>query len=457
MGIPVYFKTIIEDNKQCLQKPNQIDNLFFDLNCLIHPCCVNETDESIMFNKIYEKIINIIDLVKPNFVYIAVDGPCPMPKIKQQRQRRFMSIEQNKVWDTNAITPGTKFMYKLDSFLTKHFTKNNIELSLSTIPGEGEHKIFHYIIKHNLDHNIVYGLDADLIMLSIINPSKISLLRERTEYNIEKTDDEYIYLNIDVLKKSLSISPEDYIFICFFIGNDFIKNTPSVNIRYNGLDVLLNIYNKLRTKYGSIFYLINRYEKNFINLKYFKEFIHELSIEEDKRLKTIMNIRNKQENNSKKYVQTHEERKLHTPIIERTDEKLIFNNMNVWKDKYYSYFELTDPKNIKELCENYLESFIWTIHYYLKGCINWQWCYKYHFAPSLYDLNIYLENINELNIKQNDLVLTPYKQLQMVLPEKSFHLSRRKLSKNKKLEYPNELFKCHLLKRYDWESVITNL
>ena len=120
MGIPVYFKTIIEDNKQCLQKPNRIDNLLFDLNCLIHPCCANLTDESIMFNNIYNKITDIINLVKPKFIYIAVDGPCPMPKIKQQRQRRFMSIEQNKVWDTNAITPGTKFMFKLDDFLIQH-------------------------------------------------------------------------------------------------------------------------------------------------------------------------------------------------------------------------------------------------------------------------------------------------------------------------------------------------
>ena len=120
----------------------------------------------------------------------------------------------------------------------------------------------------------IYGLDADLIMLSLINNSKISLLRERTEYNIEKTDDEYIYLNIDILKNSLNMNILDYIFICFFIGNDFIKNTPSINIRYNGLNVLLEIYNKLKNKYGEQFYLINRYENYLINLNYFKEFIN---------------------------------------------------------------------------------------------------------------------------------------------------------------------------------------
>ena len=42
MGIPVYFKTLIEDyNNLCLPDSRKlnINNLFFDLNCLIHPCC----------------------------------------------------------------------------------------------------------------------------------------------------------------------------------------------------------------------------------------------------------------------------------------------------------------------------------------------------------------------------------------------------------------------------------
>ena len=159
MGIPVYFKTIIENNKQCICRPKIVDNLLFDLNCLIHPCCANETDEKVMFNNIYEKINDIIDLVKPKYIYIAVDGPCPMPKIKQQRQRRFQSAKQNKKWDTNAITPGTKFMNKLDNFLTKHFYwKPNIELSLSSIPGEGEQKIFHHIKNKSLNNTFVVFL-----------------------------------------------------------------------------------------------------------------------------------------------------------------------------------------------------------------------------------------------------------------------------------------------------------
>ena len=92
-----------------------------------------------------------------------------------------------------------------------------------------EHKIFNNIRKNDYDNNCVYGLDADLIMLSLISDSKIHLLRETTEYRIEGFDSEYVYLDITRLKNCIinNIKPSiynlddkslinDYIFICFF-------------------------------------------------------------------------------------------------------------------------------------------------------------------------------------------------------------------------------------------------
>ena len=67
--------------------------------------------------------------------------------------------------------------------------------------GEGEQKIFHYIKQYNLQNNIIYGLDADLIILSLLCDNKTYLLRERTEYNIENLETEFIYLDINILKK----------------------------------------------------------------------------------------------------------------------------------------------------------------------------------------------------------------------------------------------------------------
>ena len=40
--------------------------------------------------------------------------------MQQQRKRRYKSSKENKIWDTNAISPGTEFMNKLNLFLKKH-------------------------------------------------------------------------------------------------------------------------------------------------------------------------------------------------------------------------------------------------------------------------------------------------------------------------------------------------
>ena len=46
MGIPVFFKTLITDYTHVIKpiSSKSIHNLFFDLNCLFHPCCAKVED-----------------------------------------------------------------------------------------------------------------------------------------------------------------------------------------------------------------------------------------------------------------------------------------------------------------------------------------------------------------------------------------------------------------------------
>ena len=481
MGIPVFFKTLIEDYNHICYNQNKnicIDNLYFDLNCLIHPCCRNLTDETEMHKKILESIHKIIDIVKPNeMVYIAIDGPCPKPKMIQQRLRRYKSAKEKKIWDTNAITPGTKFMENLENYLLQNIhIDQKLIFDSSNTEGEGEHKIYNTIRMKHYDNNCVYGLDADLIMLSLISDSKIHLLRETTEYRIEGFNSEYVYLDISRLKNLIinNIKPRvyklddmtlinDYIFICFFLGNDFISHTPSINLRHDGLEVLIGTYKNLCEKNLGYYHLIDIKSDDLINISGLKEYIHTLSLNEEDRMKNILQIRDNMERKYKRiYKNTKDLVELeklmnHKPILDRVEEKRIFYDMKYWKTNYYmkylfdhcyspAYDEILKCKT-ENMCNDYLKSLYWCVHYYFSGCIAWRYSYDYYTAPCFKELHDTIIDMDSISINRDNLPYTPNEQLSMVLPVESQHLTDIKLNVVKE-----NIKECHILKRYDWES-----
>ena len=145
MGIPLYFKQISEKYPNIIKESldtTKDNSLFLDLNCAIHPCCRkileeysdtkfnnNLVIEKKMITEILNYIQTLVGMVKPTFLYIAIDGVAPCAKMNQQRLRRYKNIyEKEKMneikreekielttfdWNTNAISPGTEFMYKL--------------------------------------------------------------------------------------------------------------------------------------------------------------------------------------------------------------------------------------------------------------------------------------------------------------------------------------------------------
>jgi len=496
MGIPVLFKTLISDYSTLLTKIGEIsiDNLFFDLNCLIHPCCAKAETEDEKIDLIIQTIHKLINLTKASFVYIAIDGPAPKAKMIQQRLRRLKSVLEKKQWDTNAITPGTDFMETLNHKLHEIYdSQPNVILSDSNIPGEGEHKILQYIRENkstlNKKINCIYGLDADLIMLSLISGiNSIYLLRERTEFNIEQINEEYLYLNIQALKQEIirefSGIPKktvinDYIFICFLLGNDFIKHSPSLLLRYDGLHHLIDQYKQCQIEFNYKFYLINTNTKSLIHWSNLKHWIEKLSLTEDKRIKDIFFIRMKQhkkyrriyddilnnQEKDKQQVKTKnpssfpsEDIMRHKPILFMDDEKKIFYSDD-WK-KSYNTFTLTNSHElcsvnelsgkVNQLCNHYLQSLVWTTHYYFNKCISQNWYYPYEFSPTLVDLHNYLQTEKKITIKPYLQVYSPLEQLQFVLPKESYHLCKH-LSYDKKLTSDPITKEYTLLKRYEWE------
>ena len=487
MGIPVYFKTLIQEYETEILKKDklsQCNTLFLDLNCAIHPCCSGETDESKMIQNIIQKIEELITYTEvSDLVYIAIDGIPPKGKMKQQRMRRYKSILEEKPWDTNSISPGTYFMDKVNASIKEWMTKQNkkIIFSDSNERGEGEHKILQYIKKNNIQNSVIYGLDADLIMLSIVSrKDNIYLLRERTEYNIENTDNEYIYLMIDGLKKLIlqdidinapnEIVLDDYIFMCFLLGNDFINHIPTLHLRYGGYTVLLEIYKLLQKRYQGYFQLIDLSLTNCIHLTFLKEFLQELSLKENYLHNLIQNRREKQYKYTyNKYNELFLDFKKNYPNQDETIslediydyQRGCILDQESCKEMIFNLPILYWPKEKKcsnpyqgiakdNVCKDFLDSLIWTAHYYFNECINWRWCTRYEIAPSIKDLSLYVSSKGKLSIEKESNEYTFEEQLQFIFPKESHKLHRYKIqTKDYRLKilpfHSRYLWECHII------------
>ncbi len=501
MGIPSYFSYIVKNHRNIInkiKKTDKIDNLYLDSNSIIYDCLrkiQNEyNNENLKFEKrlideVCLKIEDYINIIKPkNNVLIAFDGVAPVAKLEQQRNRRYKSLLENEIfkscglnsseniWNKTAITPGTLFMKNLNIGVKKYFNSKKIIVSGSDIPGEGEHKIFEYIRNNKDEHKhqktLIYGLDADLIMLCLnhLHISKnIFLYRETPEFikyidsSLDPNSD-YIF-NIDLLsyhiieemggknRQNKTNYMYDYILLCFFLGNDFLPHFPALNIRTSGIHRLLAGY-KLVMKKNTFLT-----DGNNINWKYLKELIEYLSKNELEYIKEEYKIRNKYERREFSSA-TPDEKKdkyLNIPIKNRDVEKYIDPYSYFWENRYYEKLFNIDITNDwrKKISLNYMEGLEWTMKYYSSGCSDWRWIYKYNYPPLLIDLVKYLPSwdMNLIDKKPHNPV-TENLQLSYVLPSEYHYLLDQKyqnkihnLSYFKQKNYNMEWSFC----RYIWE------
>ena len=281
MGIPGFFgrwvARVIADavNKGL---PPLTASLSFDLNGVFHDArktvygdgnddpriraaIINTPAEQLeleMFNAISAIILNAVQAFQPrDCLILAVDGVAPAAKLQQQRGRRekaALDASPNETFDRNAITPGTTFMINLDQFMVRFIGKYREYLppkvlySSHLVPGEGEHKIMDYFrggevsdgeaVKEGGVH-VIYGLDADLVMLSMLSPvENIYLSRESlTETVSINTIKEYI---LEHGKRPSSI--DDFIVLMFLIGNDFLPHIPALDVIAESVTLLFDIY-----------------------------------------------------------------------------------------------------------------------------------------------------------------------------------------------------------------------
>lgn len=523
MGIPSYFSYIVKNYPHILSKfvsrERAIDNLYLDCNSILYDVyhrlvALDKAEKSVvplvvpLSDRIIQgtihKIHEYIELVGPRkTIYIAFDGVAPVAKIDQQRSRRYKSWYQSEVtkhiyatetdepkknsnktninddWSTLAITPGTNFMNQLDVQINLEFASNRQTSSREIIvggsrgAGEGEHKLFDYIRqnpeKHKNETTVVYGLDADLIVLSIchLNYSpNLFLFRESPHFHMENLDPNANYLlDINRLAQVIDIDTHDYIVLTFLLGNDFLPHFPALNIRTGGMDKLLIAYRDLFTKDIKAHLTLAISGKQTIHWLNMHRFIAVLSKMEEKYIQEEHKLRNRRE-----YVfpeRTADERfkKFEsTPTFDRTLEKYISPFHQNWQQRYYaSLFPRSSTSNlekkdlVKDVVQNYCEGLEWNLQYYTHSCPDWRWTYKYSYPPLLQDFHAFLENACPVVILNgNNKPFSQLTQLCCVLPKAGLKYLpvelQTKLLENHSRWYDTNCRFLWAYCRYFWES-----
>lgn len=500
MGIPSYFSHIIKNYSNIIRTLGYFVNnhtfrfqhLYMDCNSIVYDAVhffekqkrdgtmdSSKDFESLIIDKVIDNIDNYVRLINPTTtIYIAFDGVAPFAKMDQQRTRRHKTLFLSKVdfgkdksgpsWNTSAITPGTDFMNKLNSQVyykfrnseTKYKVKNVI-VSGSDNCGEGEHKLFQHMRDNDFknDQVAVYGLDSDLIMLSIFHLKyckNVHIFREAPEFlkssiPIDMTSKETDPHFLDIFHLSSCISSEmackfadlhrtvDYIFLCFFLGNDFLPHFPAMNIRTHGINALLDIYRNYIGSHSDR-YFVSKTTGN-IQWRNVGIFISQVAKREHEFLTSEYFVRAKSDRRT--FAESTPEEKEDAfnsaPIMYRAAEKYICPDEPYWESRYYkSIFELErTPDNVKTICNNYLEGLEWVFKYYTRGCPSWRWKYNYHYPPLFVDLDKHIPHFEMEFLQLDDRpAFSPQVQLSYVLPRKSLALLPDKLNQFLIVNYP---------------------
>lgn len=379
--------------------------------------------------------------------------------------------EESSVFDSNCITPGTPFMVlvseKIQYFLSMKVStdpswKNcKIVYSGHDCPGEGEHKIVEFIRRRKMEPgyspnetHCMYGLDADLIMLALTtHEPHFILLREEVKFGRNDTNGQknggrgsraevwkddprlmtsqtFVLLDIELLRHYLSLELfelckgaevsanhdlehfyDDFVFMCFFFGNDFLPALPTASINDDVILTLLKLYVKeVRSTNG---YLTN---KGKIQWHYVEEWMNAFGKSE----MDVIRKRQHDEEQHQKYLSrqdpSHEVQSSLTKTFETIQEYK--EHFYTAKHQFSSGYQPTGDE-LRMLRQHYVEGLTWVMEYYYQGPPSWKWYFPHYYAPMASDL-VGLMSLGKQVLFGPSQPFLPHQQLLAVLPPMSY-------------------------------------
>lgn len=462
MGIPSYYKKLADTTKGLISRTYQgkASALYFDFNCMIYHCARRsnttlppypgpdgqEEWETLLLEDIVKYIVKVWQATgSPQEVFLAVDGVVPMAKIKQQRHRRFKSVwlthqeiqeglrDNKPSWDTNCITPGTRFMKRLTERLQKLCSlRTHWSVSGPDQPGEGEHKIMAKLRAQEAsdDAILIYGLDADLILLTLLNAKRPAfLVREASEMGVVQLDgfgeEQFSYFSVDILKAKTV--PADVDLISYgaamsLLGNDFLPHSLTVKMRDDGHAKVLQRLRSLSSQGLSL--VIQEGDRWMVNHQALWSILKAWASEEDTRMLHMLKKKLQWRGSQQSTLETK-------PLEWNVESGLVWKQNGEWtlapswRDVYRSqWLSCTSLAEQRSLCREYLFGLQWILDYYLgQAPVEMTWCYPRLVPPLWCDLVDYLETqIYEPIVLETQAPIQPGEQLAMVLPLSSWHL-----------------------------------
>lgn len=397
MGIPRFFrvvsKTILFNQLHTITVNSTFntDNLYLDANSIVHYAAQRvcgygnfkqpsyKYQGQDLFTSIFKETCYYIDFLVSRIVipkkclFIAFDGVCPLLKQQQQMRRRYRKSEENdSQFDTNLITPGTEFMDALNQymhwFLRMKLHSNNwsfkVVYSDCDVPGEGEHKIMNYIRKMPIaEKHCIYGLDADLIVLSTILNRDIHLIRENVFTSFSKFEFHLVdiqlfreklltYMRTDLIEENgkkirNNLKDEqfylDFAILTFLLGNDFVGAIPILDDLEWSLPLLMRSYRKVQKPL---------YDNNSINFTNLKMVLKHMKNDYIQKLNNESKIRYKYPNT----ILLHGIEHVYNPVTKKAKAIL---NIRKYRKLYYKKYS---PSG-----EDYLDLLHWIADYYING------------------------------------------------------------------------------------------
>jgi 5'-3' exonuclease len=408
MGIPYYFISLIKAHKAIVSRVRaklQPDVLAIDFNCLIH----NYMDDTRPIQSVIEALMKLLDeTCQPKMLYIAMDGLVPYGKIVQQRYRRFR-ISEPGVFDRNQISPGTPYMKELDEAIRSKLP--HAVVSSTEVPGEGEHKLFEWLKTLPVPQRqnvVVYGLDADLILLSLSQTTlcpQLWLLRENPSF--QSKVEGFSVLSVHMLAGVLPIPADRYVALCVLcFGNDFMPPIGMFSLREGGHERALECY--LQAGSPDLTTAAGR-----------QAFLRTASLQE-----------------MKVYQQKVGQRDVPA-------ERAILSTDSRHFEERYNLHLLDGVTDTQTLVHSFWKTFHWTSHYFSKNeCLDWNWVYPYAEAPLVSQLVRYEEISTQWTSPAPKFTIT--KQLQFILPQRSLRAT------HKRVIFPDECYNEETDTRIPW-------